>query len=340
MDFLTLQSNIHKGILSPMYLLYGTETFLVEEIVHKIINKVLDDTEHDFNLSTFEMKETPINIAVEEALTLPFMGTKKVVVIKDPIFLTGAKDQSKIDHDIKSFEEYIDHPIEETVFIVVAPYEKLDERKKIVKSLKKKAVVFEARSLNEDEIVKWCIERTQQYDVEISKTAAQKLTQLLGNRLMMISMELQKLSLYVGKGGTISEVEVGQLVAKSVEQDVFSLIDCVIHKRKTEAFETLYELLRKKEEPIKILSLLARQFRIIYQVNELVKKGYSQQKVALSLKLHPYAVKLAHQQGRLFDAKTLLSFIDQLAEADYEIKSGKMDKQLVLELFFTRVLNH
>ncbi|MCD8501267.1 MAG: hypothetical protein LRY71_05780 [Bacillaceae bacterium] len=77
MDFLTLQANIHKGIISPLYLLYGTETFLVEEIVHKIINSTLDDSEHDFNLSTFEMKEAPINVAIEEALTFPFMGTKK-----------------------------------------------------------------------------------------------------------------------------------------------------------------------------------------------------------------------------------------------------------------------
>ncbi|MCD8501265.1 MAG: DNA polymerase III subunit delta [Bacillaceae bacterium] len=181
--------------------------------------------------------------------------------------------------------------------------------------------------------------RAREYEVEITKEASLKLSELLGNRLMMISMELQKLSLYVGKDATITEVEVGQLVAKTVEQDVFTLIDCVIHKRKTEALETLYELLRKKEEPIKILSLLARQFRNIYQVNELIKRGYSQQKVASSLKLHPYAVKLAHQQGRLFEAKRLLSYIDQLADADYQIKSGKMDKQLVLELFFTKVLN-
>ncbi len=339
MDFLTLQANIHKGIISPLYLLYGTETFLVEEIVHKIINSTLDDSEHDFNLSTFEMKEAPINVAIEEALTFPFMGTKKVVIIKDPIFLTAMKDSSKVDHNVKAFEAYIDQPIEETVFIVVAQYEKLDERKKIVKLLKKKAVVFEARPLTETEVVKWSIARAREYEVEITKEASLKLSELLGNRLMMISMELQKLSLYVGKDATITEVEVGQLVAKTVEQDVFTLIDCVIHKRKTEALETLYELLRKKEEPIKILSLLARQFRNIYQVNELIKRGYSQQKVASSLKLHPYAVKLAHQQGRLFEAKRLLSYIDQLADADYQIKSGKMDKQLVLELFFTKVLN-
>lgn len=340
MSFLSLQTAIGQGKISPVYLLYGTETFLIEEIVQSIINKVLHETELDFNLSTFEMKETPINVAVEEALTLPFIGTNRVVIVKDPIFLTGAKDASKVDHDLKSLETYLANPVKETVFIFVAPYEKLDERKKIVKLLKKEASVLDAKPLNEQEVVKWMMERVKLYEVELTKGAAEKLGQLLGSSLLMISSELEKLSLYVGNGASISEEVVHQLVAKSVEQDVFALIDCVIHKRKKEAFEILYELLRKKEEPIKILALLARQFRNVYQVNELIKRGYSQQKIASTIKLHPYAVKLANQQGRLFDNKTLLTFIDQLADADYQIKSGKMEKHLVLELFLMKVMNN
>lgn len=337
MSFLQVQKNIKKGNLSPLYLLYGTEAFLIEETIQKLLNKVLTEDQYDFNLSTYELKETPISVAIEEALTIPFMGTHRVVIVKDPQFLTG-KDQSKIEHDLKAFENYILNPVRETIFIIVAPYEKLDERKKIVKLLKKEAEVVEAIPFNDQEMEKWLDGRVKKYDVEITKPGKEMLVQLLGNSLVMIAGEIEKLALYAGKGGVIDETVVQQLVSKTMEQDVFALVDHVVHRRKKEALQVFYELIKQKEEPIKILSLLARQFRILYQVKELSSRGYSQQNIAGTLKLHPYVVKLAHQQGNLFNEKKLLMFIDELAETDFKIKTGKIDKQLGLELFIIKVL--
>ncbi|MCT8139659.1 DNA polymerase III subunit delta [Anaerobacillus sp. CMMVII] len=337
MSFLQVQKNIKKGQLSPVYLLYGTETFLIEETIQKLLTKVLTEDQYDFNLSTYELKETPISVAIEEALTIPFMGTHRVVIVKDPHFLTG-KDQSKVEHDLKAFENYLVNPIPETIFIIVAPYEKLDERKKIVKLLKKEAEVLEAVPFSEQEMEKWLDSRVKKYHVEITKPGKEKLIQLLGNSLIMIAGEIEKLALYAGEGGVIDELTVQQLVSKTTEQDVFSLVDHVVHRRKQAALQVFYDLIKQKEEPIKILSLLARQFRILYQVKELSSRGYSQQNIAGTLKLHPYVVKLANQQANLFDEKNLLRFIDELAETDYKIKTGKMDKQLALELFIIRVL--
>ena len=337
MSFLQIQKKIKSGNIAPLYLLYGTESFLIEEMIHNILNQVLTEEEYDFNFSSFELKETPISVAIEEALTLPFMGTNRIVIVKDPQFLTG-KDQSKVEHDIKAFENYIANPVMETSFIVVAPYEKLDERKKIVKLLKKHAEVLEATPMNEQDLGKWIAARVKVYDVEIAHEAKEKLMHLLGNSLMMIAGEIEKLALFAGPGGFIDEETVVKLVSKTVEQDVFSLVDHVVHRRKTEALQVFYDLLKQKEEPIKILALLARQFRIIYQVSELSKRGYSQQKIAGILKLHPYVVKLANQKGNLFSEKQLLLFIDELAEADFNIKTGKVDKQLALELFILKVL--
>ncbi|OIJ16675.1 DNA polymerase III subunit delta [Anaerobacillus alkalilacustris] len=338
MSFLQVQKKIKSGNFSPIYLLYGTEVFLIEEIIHSIINKVLTEDEYDFNLSTYELKETPISLAIEEALTIPFMGSYRVVIVKDPQFLTG-KDQTKVEHDLKAFESYILNPVPETIFVVVAPYEKLDERKKIVKLLKKEAEVVAALPFNEQEMDKWLENRVKKYEVAISVPAKELLTQLLGNRLVMIAREIEKLSLFVGRGGTIDETTVQQLVSKTVEQDVFTLVDHVVHRRKQEALQVFYELIKQKEEPIKILSLLARQFRILYQVKELSKRGYSQQNIAGTLKLHPYVVKLANQQGKLFSEKQLLKFIDELAETDYKIKTGKIEKQLALELFIIQAVS-
>ncbi|KWW52083.1 hypothetical protein AWW69_05820 [Bacillus cereus] len=55
--------------------------------------------------------------------------------------------------------------------------------------------------------------------------------------------------------------------------------------------------------------------------------------------VHPYRVKLAMNQTKFFSFEELKKVIIELAEADYSMKTGKMDKKLVLEFFLMR-LNH
>ena len=69
----------------------------------------------------------------------------------------------------------------------------------------------------------------------------------------------------------------------------FILIEDIVNVRLERAFVILEELLKQREEPIKIASLIARQFRIMLQVKELSKQGYSQQQMASQIGLHPFA---------------------------------------------------
>jgi DNA polymerase-3 subunit delta len=78
---------------------------------------------------------------------------------------------------------------------------------------------------------------------------------------------------------------------------------------------------------------MARQFRIMLQIKELEQHHYSQQQMASQLSLHPYAVKLAAEKGRKWQADQLGKQLDRLAELDYRMKTGRMDKVLGLELF-------
>jgi DNA polymerase-3 subunit delta len=115
------------------------------------------------------------------------------------------------------------------------------------------------------------------------------------------------------------------------------LIEKVIRKDRTRAMQIFYDLLKANEEPIKILSLLINQFRLILQVKELSVLGYGQQQIAGNLKVHPFRVKLAMQQAQLFQASELTSIMNQLGDADYEMKTGKKEKQLLLELFLLKL---
>ncbi|WP_044747677.1 DNA polymerase III subunit delta [Bacillus alveayuensis] len=325
----------HKNF-KPIYVFYGKETFLLSETVRLMQEHAIPEEERDFNFSMFDMEETEIDTAVEDAETLPFMGEKRVVVIKNPYFLSTEKKKEKVEHHLERFERYIEEPSPFTILALIAPYEKLDERKKITKLLKKKANVVEMNELSESETIAWMNELARQEDVLIEQSAIDQLFALTSGNLMIISSEMKKLCTYVGKGNTITEEDVKKLVARTLEQNIFELIDYVIQKKKEKALELFYHLLKMNEEPIKILNLMASQFRLLYQVKQLGASGYTQPQIASILKVHPYRVKLANKQAKMFQDHELTSIIQQLAEADFEMKAGKMDKQLVLELLLMR----
>ncbi|MCY8818626.1 DNA polymerase III subunit delta, partial [Bacillus atrophaeus] len=68
------------------------------------------------------------------------------------------------------------------------------------------------------------------------------------------------------------------------------------------------------------------------------EQGYGQKQIAANLKVHPFRVKLAMDQARLFSEAELRHIIESLAVMDYEMKTGKKDKQLLLELFLLQLL--
>ncbi|MDX8359525.1 DNA polymerase III subunit delta [Cytobacillus sp. IB215316] len=328
---LDIWRKIKQENINNLYLLYGKETYLLNETKKLLISHGLKNEEIEFNLSTYNLEETPIEAGIEDAETYPFFGDKKIVIFNNPTFLTSEK--SKIEHDLKKLETFINQPADFSIIVFYAPYEKLDERKKLTKLLKKKAELLVANTLTEQELQKWIVERAESFQVLIQNEAVEEMLRLVGTNLMLLTTEIDKLALYVGPGGNISHETVTLLVARTLEQNIFTLIDFIVQRKPAEAMQILFDLIEQKEEPIKILSLVSNQFRLIYQVKELARQGYNQQKISSIIKVHPYRVKLAAGQAKLFGDQELKGIIGQLAEADYDMKVGNVDKQLILELF-------
>lgn len=334
---LDIWKKISKKQIDSVYLLYGTEAFLINETKQLLIEHVLDDEEKDFNLSVYDLEETPIEAALEDAETFPFMGEKRLVILQNPIFLTSEKSKGKVEHNLGKLEEYLSQPAPYSIVVFSAPYEKLDERKKITKELKRKAAVIEAKKLTEQELVIWVKERATLSGVEIEKDAIELLLSLAGTNLFMLTSEIDKLALYAGENRSINKEIVDRLTARSLEQNIFTLVDKVVHRNVEGALRIYYDLLKQNEEPIKILSVITGQIRLIYQVKELSRKGYGQQQIAGTLKIHPFRVKLAAGQAGSFSDEELMRIIKLLADADYQMKTGGMRKEMLIEMILFQI---
>jgi DNA polymerase III subunit delta len=334
---LDIWKQIKRREIAPIYLLYGTETFLINETKHLLLNTVLEEEDKDFNFTAYDLDETPIETALEDAETFPFLGEKKVIFLHNPKFLTAEKVKEKMDHNLSRLEVYLKEPAPYTVLVISAPYEKLDERKKITKELKRTAVTVEAKKLNEHDLKNWIKERARINGITFDPEALELLIALVGTNMFMITSEVDKLALYASGETQINAEMVDRLVSRSLEQNIFTLIEKVVQRKPEDALRIYYDLLKQNEEPIKILALLAGQFRLIYQVKELSRRGYGQQQMAGYLKTHPFRVKLAAGQANQFSDEELTNLMASLANADLQMKTGGMNKSLLIEMLLFKI---
>lgn len=337
MDAKAAAKAVKQGEVSSVYLLYGSEKYQMNEFAAFLESQLLTKEDKDFALIHMDLGETPIQAVVEEAETVPFMVPRKLIFVRDNSLFTAGKDNSKVEHKVETLLDYMENPADYSVIVFMVQQEKLDERKKVVKAVKKAGTALAFMPLGSDELLKWVEKQASKQGCSFAPGAAETLVRNAGTALQTLSGEIDKLCLYAGAGGTIDETTVNQMVARNTEQNVFALVEDIANLRIDKALAIFYELLKQREEPIKIAALITRQFRIILHVKTLSKQSYSQQQIASQLGLHPYAVKIAGEQARKFETSRLENILNHLGELDYKMKTGGVDKVLGLEMFLLRL---
>lgn len=308
------------------YLFYGLETFLMEKEIKKILSQA---NVEDYSISKYDLESNLIDDIIEDASMISLFNDQKVILVDNAYIFTRKVVKNPLNHDLKKLEEYLNHPNPSTILIFSIEYEKIDSVKKITKSIKKNGVVKEFnKNTQMTSIVK---EMLGEYTM--SPQDLSFFIERVGNQLLILEQELIKIKNYKLDDHHITREDIITLTHKNIDVDIFALIEAIVSKNKEKAMEIYSEMIKRNEEPIKIIVMLANQFRIIYQAKELYKMGYTGDNIATKLGIHPYRIKLALASANKYSSNVLLKAINDLAELDLNIKSGKCDKTLGLELF-------
>lgn len=341
MNFSQLISQLKQNKTDSVYLILGDQAYLSDQI-KRAFTALIPQEERSMNIGSYDMEETPISSAVEDAVSVPFFGDRRLVMINRPYFLTGLRVKAKVEHHVDDFLDYLQRPESSTIMVIFAPYEKLDSRKKITKALKKVATTVEIGKLRESEIKSTVKKRITEAGYTIDESALERMMQLTSGQLTTMMNDLPKLFLYNKDTKKITLTAVNGLVSPSVEQSVFDLVNSVLKKNAKESMDIYRNLILESQEPIGINAVLIQQFRLLIQVMILQKHGYSQGNLAASLKVHPYRVKLALQTVRHFNYQELKDAYLGLVETEREMKSSNRSPELLFELFLLKFMrpNH
>lgn len=309
-----------------MYLYYGLEQFLIDKEI-EILKK--QNNIEDIDVIKYDLENTKIENVLEDALSISLFGNKKLIIVENAYIFTGTINKKLIEQNIDVLKEYINNGSFNNIIVFTILKEKIDERKNIVKLIKEKGVVKDFNISNN--INKYVFDMFKNY--KISNNNVNLLINRVGNNLEILNQEIEKIKTYKDSDLNISEDDIKNLTSKNIDTDFFNLIENIVIKNKEKALESYFEIIKYGEEPIKIIVVLANKFRLIYQALNLYKKGYSSKDISTILGSNYYAIKKCLENSRNYDNKTLLNCILKLANLDIDIKSGKIDKNLGLELF-------
>lgn len=325
---------IRNGQIDPVYVITGTESYFIEKTLDLLKQKL---TEDEPEISIFDLEEVPVDFVIDEADTFPFFSDRKLVIAKNASFLKAAeRGKEKIDHNIKALEAWLENPPSASVTVFVAPYEKLDERKKITKLMKQHATMVEAKPLQPNDLEVWLTHEAKSFGKTLDRKGAQRLVEMAGTNLTLLLSELEKMSLYLGSEEEITIQLIEQMTSRTLEQDAFKMLQSYLDGDVSGALSVYYDLIRQKEEPVALTALLASQIRFMVHVFYLQKKGYHAQQISKQLKAHPYRVKLLVEKRQQIPEQRLLQVLGDLADIDLQLKTQSGNRERVLEFFLMK----
>ena len=315
-------------------LVYGIQDVRVNSKVNEIVKEFLNDEVNEFNCVTYDPEKISLQDIINDANTLPFGFDKKVVIIKNPYFLSSSKEPKlSFEVNYSVFEEYIKNYNEDSL-VVLSYVGEIDNRKAIVKAIKGYAKVYEISNIEKNEWSTIAKRMFIENGVKIENDALQLFVDRSNNDLGYMIREVEKLSLY-SKIITKEDVEI--LVSRPLEENSFLMVDAIVNNDLNTLLTIYNDLKIQNEEPTRILALLTNQLSLQYQVSSLASK-HSEKEIASILNIHPYRVKLMLQKMSKINKDDIMYIIDKMSQLDLQIKTGEIDKYQGIELFFLKIM--
>ncbi len=164
--------------------------------------------------------------------------------------------------------------------------------------------------------------RADEKQIEIDGRAIAMLANFVGSNLRQLDNELDKLAAYAS-GRRVLPDDVKLLVSDASEGLIWDLTDALSQRNGRVAMRSLAELRRGDANPFYLLTMMARQYRIMIKVQEAMSftRG-NEYDIAKIVKESPYPVKKAMQQTRRYSAGELDGIFKKLLEADHAMKTG------------------
>ena len=312
---------------------YGDDTFRVQEKVRQLtraFREKFDPTGLNFaEFPSSSKKGLELGEVMGAVHALPFLGQKRMVVVRDLVDSTKKADMGAW---VDGFTKTPDSTI---VVFWEAVESKSLEKKPLFVALKDAAEVhhYPFPALQGAELNRWIQNRVKERGGAIDAGGLRSIVERVGADLWQMDNEIGKLVAYAN-AQTITVTMVDELVHASFEGKIFQLIDAVSQRRPADAIRLLQEERWSGANDHYLLTMLGRQVRILLGARAMLDENphVANEELARTLGIHPFVAQKALTQARGFSLEHLKAVHDLLFEFDLAMKTGGIDADLAVDL--------
>ena len=316
-----MAEKITKERLKPVYYIYGPEEHLADRYLGEIKSAVLEAGFESLNYEAYYRDSMDAAGVVASAETLPAFSDHRVVVVK------GAGSLNEAQKNI--FLEYVKEPSPSTVLVFMAGVKKPDMRTAFVKLLSERGYLLECRRLRNSELVSWIKREAKLLGKAIGEGPAVRLVEIAGPKLADILGELEKITLYIGDKGEIETGDVEEAGLDCRQETIFKLSDAIGSKDLAQAMKIYQKI--SNEQPLKILSAVTREIRVLLKIKLCSKRGVPTQGMAKVVGVPPWTLNAYMARSARFTEAELKRAIRRFREVDMALKTGRIPQPLAIK---------
>ena len=335
LSFDKITADLKAGRYAPIYFLMGDEPYFIDKISDYIEQNAVAEDERDMNQTVMYGKDVKIEDVIIEARRYPFMAERRVVIVKEA---------QNLKRNIDKLELYLKAPVQTTTLVFCYKYDKLDGRKKYVKEIERIGVLFHSATIYDDRIPEWIVRYCSEVGVKINAQAANMLANNIGNDLLRIAGEIDKLKIAVndGRTDTISPEIVERNVGISKEYNNFELT-AALGKKDALTVYRIVDYFGKSPKNFVIQVTLAVVYNFFVNLLHYhLLKDKSPESVSQRVGINRFFVKDFAAAARLYSPAKIRRIIGYIRDTDAKSKgfgsTATAPEDLLKELCF-RILN-
>lgn len=319
-----LNEDLKSGQFKQVYLLYGEEAYLKKQYKARFIKAMLPEGD-TMNYACYEGKNTDIREVIDLAETLPFFAERRLIVFEDTGFFKSSGGD---------LADYIGEMPDTTYFIFIE--NEVDKRSKLYKAVKAKGYIAELGVQDESTLRRWIQGLVAKEGSQMAPADITYFLNKVGTDMENIIKELEKLFCYAIDRDKLTREDIDAVCTTQITNHIFEMVNAVAAKQQRRALDLYYDLLALKEPPMRILFLLIREYRMLFQVKALMQQGCTKKEIAARAGIHPFAAGRYMEQAKKFRLEELRDVMEEGADTEERVKTGFLTDSLAVELFLVK----
>ena len=320
----SIQEDIKTGNFKQSYLLFGEEAYLKQQYKEKLLNALNPDGD-TMNFSRYEGKGIDVKQVIDLCETMPFFADRRIILLEDTGFFKN-KCEELADY-MKSLPDYL---------VLVFAESEVDKRSRMYKAVKSSGRVTEFAKQDEKTLMRWAAGILGKEGKKITQKDMELFLTKTGTDMGNIRMELEKLVAYTEGKDIVAAEDIEAVCVTQTTNKIFDMVRAVTEKNQKKALELYYNLLTLKEPPMRILFLLAKQFRQLLLTKKMAGEGASQNEIASRLGVPSFVVRNISACARSYTVEELERAVEDFVDAEEAVKTGRLGDVLSVELLIVK----